>query len=590
MKLTPDDNHFKFTTETIAFPLYFVLFMWIIYWVELQFGFNFGKYGLYPRTVKGLTGIIVSPFLHANLKHLFSNSLPLFVLLTMLLYFYKKVAYKVLVIGTILLGLLTWIIGRSNLHIGASGIVYLLFSFIFFSGIIRKYYRLTAVSLVVIFLYGGMVWYLFPIDEKISWEGHSSGFVIGLLLAIWYRKIGPKPYQYAWEKPDYTKDTFDLQFDENGNFIPPKPKEELEPIPEKLKISYHYINNNDNFAKQDAKQMMDIQNNVLLKKYNTFGIDVKAKEFVSVTNKNQLRQILQQNKDVFILSGGSNMLLTKDLDTLVIKLDLKEKKVIGQSDTHVFVQVQAGENWHEFVLWCIENDFGGVENLSLIPGNVGASPIQNIGAYGVEVKDVINSVNVLDKNSLQEMVIPNSNCKFGYRNSVFKQELKDKVVITSVVFKLTKKNNHQIKAQYGAIQKELESKEIVLPSIKDISDVVIKIRSEKLPNPNEIGNSGSFFKNPVVEKELFESLFKKHPTMPYYKVGEKYKIPAGWLIEKAGFKGKRFGDAGVHQNQALVLVNYGNATGKEILNLSNTIRNSIKNNFNINLETEVNIF
>lgn len=589
MKLTPDANHFKFTTETIAFPLYFVLFMWIIYWIELQFGFNFGKYGLYPRTIKGLTGIVVSPFLHANLKHLFSNSVPLFVLLTMLFYFYKKVAYKVLLLGTILLGLVTWIIGRSNLHIGASGIVYLLFSFIFFSGIIRKYYRLTAVSLVVIFLYGGMVWYLFPIDEKISWEGHSSGFVIGLLLAIWYRKTGPKPYQYAWEKSDYTKDEFDLQFDENGNFIPLKPKEEIEHLPEKMKIIYHYTNNNDNFAEQDAKQMMDFQNNVSLKKYNTFGIDVKAKEFVIVRTKNQLQQILQKNKDIFILSGGSNMLLTKDLNALVVKLDLRGKRVIGQSDTHVFVQVQAGENWHEFVLWCISKDFGGVENLSLIPGNVGASPIQNIGAYGVEVKDVINSVNVLDINSLKETTISNSNCKFGYRNSIFKQELKDKVIITSVVFKLSKKK-HQIKAQYGVIQKELEKKGIVQPTIKDISDVVIKIRSEKLPNPNEIGNSGSFFKNPIVEKEVFDLLYKKYPIMPYYKVGEKYKIPAGWLIEKAGFKGKRFGDAGVHQNQALVLVNYGNATGKEILNLANTIRESVKNNFNINLETEVNIF
>jgi len=589
MKVTPDNNHFKFTTETIAVPFYFVLFLWIVYWIELQFGYNFGKYGLYPRTTKGLLGIFVSPFLHGNLKHLFNNSVPLFVLLVMLFYFYKKIAYKVLVLGTIFLGLLTWIIGRSNLHIGASGIVYLLFSFIFFSGIIRKYYRLTAVSLVVIFLYGGMVWYLFPVDQKISWEGHSSGFIVGLLLAVWYRKIGPEPYRYAWEKSDYQKDTFDLQFDENGNFIPPKPKEENENLQENITINYHFKKNNDNFADIKKQGIMPIQRNISLKNYNTFGVDVKAKQFITITNTKDLKKILSNNKTVFILGGGSNMLLTKDVEKLVVKLDLKGIEVQKEDENYVYIEVQAGENWHEFVLWAIEKNFGGIENLSLIPGNVGASPIQNIGAYGVEVKDVTDSVNVLDKNTLEEIKIKNEFCHFGYRNSIFKQKLKNQVIITSVVFKLTK-NKHQIKASYGAIKQELEKNGILHPTIKNISDAVIKIRSEKLPNPKEIGNSGSFFKNPIVTKEVFLSIFNEYPKMPYYKVGEKYKIPAGWLIEKCGFKGKRFKDAGVHKNQALVLVNYGSATGDEILNLANTIRESVKKTFNIQLETEVNIF
>ncbi|HFS67593.1 MAG TPA: UDP-N-acetylmuramate dehydrogenase, partial [Flavobacteriia bacterium] len=264
-------------------------------------------------------------------------------------------------------------------------------------------------------------------------------------------------------------------------------------------------------------------------------------------------------------------------------------KILKEENNEVYIEVQAGENWHEFVLWAIANNFGGIENLSLIPGNVGASPIQNIGAYGVEVKDVIHSVNVLDKNTLQLNNIPNKFCDFTYRNSVFKQDLKDKAIITSVIFKLTK-NKHTIKDTYGAIKKELENKGITKPTIRDVSDTIIKIRSEKLPNPKEIGNSGSFFKNPVVNKEIFAKIQQENPDMPFYQVGEKFKIPAGWLIEQSGFKGKRFGDAGVHKNQALVLVNYGNATGNEILNLANTIRESVKKRYNINLETEVNIF
>ncbi len=592
MKLTPDSNNFKFTTETIAFPLYFVLFMWVVFWFETTFHYNFVKYGLYPKSLTGLRGILFAPFLHSDLKHLFSNSVPLFVLLLLLMYFYRKIAYKILIIGTIILGLLTWLIGRENYHIGASGIVYLLFSFIFFSGLIRKYYRLTAVSLMVIFLYGGMVWFLFPVDEKISWEGHLSGFIVGLILAVWYRKIGPEPFQYEWEKPNYKKDAFDLQFDDNGNFILPKSEEEKYELAQKLKINYHYIPNKEvkktTFA-TSITTMNKIQQNISLKPYNTFGLDVPAKEFIQINSMQALKQILAYNKDVFVLGGGSNMLLTKPIESLVVKLDVKGKRILSEDENQVIVEVFAGENWHNFVLWAIENDYGGIENLSLIPGNVGACPIQNIGAYGVEVKDVILRVHVLERATLQEKIIPNPQCNFGYRTSIFKTSEKDKYIITSVVFKLTKKN-HQIKASYGTIQQELKNNKINEPTIKDISNAVVKIRSEKLPNPTEIGNSGSFFKNPVVEKDIFIKIQTEYPNMPFYAVNDKYKIPAGWLIEQCGFKGKRFGDAGVHKNQALVLVNYGNATGKEILQLSEQIKSCIKNTFNINLETEVNIF
>jgi len=210
-------EQFKFSPLILAIPLYFVLFLWIIYWVEVKFGFNFNKYGVYPRTLKGLRGIIFSPFIHGDIKHLFHNSLPLFVLLFSLYYFYRKVALKIFLYGTLFTGLLTWLIARKSFHIGASGIIYLLFSFIFFSGIIRKNYRLIAVSLMVIFLYGSMVWYLLPVKEDISWEGHLSGFAIGLIFAFYYRKVGPQKFMYEWEKKDYQYDEFDQMFDEEGN-------------------------------------------------------------------------------------------------------------------------------------------------------------------------------------------------------------------------------------------------------------------------------------------------------------------------------------------------------------------------------------
>lgn len=334
---------------------------------------------------------------------------------------------------------------------------------------------------------------------------------------------------------------------------------------------------------------MNIQKNISLKPYNTFGIDVFAREFVNVTSIDDLREVLSNNKDLFVLSGGSNVLLVRDIDELTLHIALNGISVLKETKKHVYVQANAGENWHEFVLWCIKNDFGGLENLSLIPGNVGTSPMQNIGAYGVEIKDTFHKLEAMEIATGKLDEFSNNDCNFGYRNSVFKNELKGKYIITSVVFKLTKEK-HKLNYSYGAIQSELEKRNIDKPTIKDISDVVIDIRNTKLPNPKEIGNSGSFFKNPVISSEAFKKLQEKYPTVPSYTISEtEIKVPAGWLIEQCGFKGKRFGDAGVHKNQALVLVNYGNATGKEIYNLAQEIQQTVKNTFDISLDIEVNV-
>jgi UDP-N-acetylmuramate dehydrogenase len=304
---------------------------------------------------------------------------------------------------------------------------------------------------------------------------------------------------------------------------------------------------------------------VSLKNFNTFGVDAIAKRYVSISEVKELQEIVALEKELFVLSGGSNLLLTQDLDTLVVHLNTKGKELVALDKTHAKIKVQAGENWHEFVLWCLEKNYGGLENLSLIPGNVGTSPIQNIGAYGVEVKDRITEVEALEIATGKLQIFQNKDCHFGYRESVFKNKLKGQYILTSVTFQLSTKA-HQIEASYGAIQEELALKHIFQPTPKDISAAVIKIRNSKLPNPKEIGNSGSFFKNPVVEKTLFKTVQKKFKNMPFYVLtDDRYKIPAGWLIEQCGFKGKRFGTVGVHEKQALVLVNYGSATGKEVI-------------------------
>ncbi len=334
---------------------------------------------------------------------------------------------------------------------------------------------------------------------------------------------------------------------------------------------------------------MQIRKNISLKKYNTFGIDVKAKEFIEVQSLTDLKNVVSTYKGFFILSGGSNLLLTKDIEKLVIYLNIKGIEIDKQYNNDVYVKVNAGENWHEFVLWCIDHDFGGIENMSLIPGNVGTSPIQNIGAYGIELKDTMYELEALEIATGELKTFSNAECEFGYRNSVFKNKLKGQFIITYVTFKLTTKK-HQLNSSYGAIQLELEKNNIQNPTIKDISNAVIAIRQSKLPDPKELGNSGSFFKNPVILKHQFRQLQHKFPDVPHYIISEtEVKVPAGWLVEQCGFKGKRFGDAGVHKNQALVLVNYGNATGKEIFELSKKIQQSVLEKFNVQLEAEVNI-
>lgn len=336
---------------------------------------------------------------------------------------------------------------------------------------------------------------------------------------------------------------------------------------------------------------MQIQHNFSLKNYNTFGIEAKAKQFVAVHSTEELKQVLETHKGEakFILGGGSNMLLTQDINALVIHVDLKGIKIIKEDDDHVWVESRAGEVWHEFVLWTIDQNFGGLENMSLIPGNVGTTPIQNIGAYGTEIKDTFVSCNAMNIATQEMKTFEKAECKFGYRESIFKQEAKDQYVITSVVFQLTKRN-HKINTAYGDITKELEKNNIVTPTLKEVSNAVIAIRQSKLPDPKELGNSGSFFKNPIIPKALYEKAHAQFPEMPHYVVSEtEVKVPAGWLIEQAGFKGKRFGDAGIHKNQALVLVNYGSATGQEILAVSRDIQATVLEKYGIAIEAEVNV-
>ncbi len=332
------------------------------------------------------------------------------------------------------------------------------------------------------------------------------------------------------------------------------------------------------------------QENISLKSYNTFGIDIYAESFISVISIEQLKKIIEKNKDIFILSGGSNILLTQNISNPVIHLNIKGKEILKtQLQDTIFIKVQAGENWHEFVLWTLKNNFGGLENLSLIPGNVGTSPMQNIGAYGVEIKDVFYQLEALEIATGKIKIFKKEDCNFGYRESVFKNISKGKYIITNVTFQLTK-NHHKLNTKYGAIQTKLENNNITKPTIKDVSNAVIAIRQKKLPDPKVIGNGGSFFKNPVISIQQFNDIQKDYPKIPHYPISEELvKTPAGWLIEQSGFKGKRFGDAGVHKNQALVLVNYGNATGKEILDLAKIIQNTVQNKFRISLSMEVNV-
>lgn len=335
---------------------------------------------------------------------------------------------------------------------------------------------------------------------------------------------------------------------------------------------------------------MNIQENISLQPFNTFGIDKKVKFFVKAKSEDDVKKALifakESHLPIFILGGGSNILLTKDLEALVLKIEITGINVIGENEDEVLVEVGAGENWHTFVLHCIENDWAGAENLSLIPGTVGASPMQNIGAYGVEIKEIFKSLQAINRDTLQEKTFNALDCGFGYRESVFKNDLKDQFVITKVVFALKKKPVFHV--EYGAIKQTLEDMGIKKPNIASISQAVIQIRQSKLPDPKIIGNAGSFFKNPTVPLEFFESLKKTFPEIPSFPNEQGVKIPAAWLIEKAGWKGKTFGKIGVHKNQPLVLVNYGGGDGNEIKILSEKIQESVHKIFGIMLHPEVN--
>lgn len=337
---------------------------------------------------------------------------------------------------------------------------------------------------------------------------------------------------------------------------------------------------------------MDIQENVSLLPYNTFGIAETAARFIILTDKEQLSAITALGylpEELHIIGGGSNILLTQPIEGLTILNQLKGIEVMNEDEDHVWVRVSSGEVWHDFVLKAIVNGWAGIENLSLIPGTVGAAPMQNIGAYGVEVKQAIEEVTAWHWAEQKFITYNNEQCAFGYRDSIFKHELKKKVFITDVLFKLHKKPAYN--TSYGAITDELQKMGVEELSIKSISDAVIAIRSSKLPDPKKIGNTGSFFKNPTIPIGQYDHLVLEYPAMPSYPVDEQtIKVPAGWLIEKAGLKGYTKGNAGVHDRQALVLVNKGGVTGKEVFDLSEEILQTVKDKFGILLEREVQIW
>ncbi|HVT85309.1 MAG TPA: UDP-N-acetylmuramate dehydrogenase [Chitinophagaceae bacterium] len=342
---------------------------------------------------------------------------------------------------------------------------------------------------------------------------------------------------------------------------------------------------------------MQVQEHISLRSYNTFGIDVKARYFAAFSDVAALEELLTSYPDtsLFILGGGSNILFTKDINGLVLKNEIKGIDEIWEDEEYVYVKAGAGENWHQFVLHCINNNWAGIENLSLIPGNVGAAPMQNIGAYGVELQDVFHSLEALDRQAIKIVTFTSGDCEFGYRESVFKRKFKDQFIILNVTLKLHKHPIFHI--EYGTVKQELEKMGVKELSIRSISHAIINIRNSKLPDPGQVGNAGSFFKNPLIPESKYSELKEKFPEMPSFPApGNFVKIQAGWLIEHCGpgintesWKGFRRGDAGCYPRQALVLVNYGHATGQEIFQLSEEISGSVKNKFGVELEREVNI-
>ena len=339
--------------------------------------------------------------------------------------------------------------------------------------------------------------------------------------------------------------------------------------------------------------MIRIEDNVRLRPYNTFGIAATAKHFCQIESIEAFQELITspiyRNEPHLTLGGGSNILFTHDFDGLVIKNEIKGMEVVKENDERIWIKAGAGEGWHSLVMYCVSHNWGGIENLSLIPGTVGAAPMQNIGAYGVEIKDVIENVEAIDTTTGHVRSFNKKECHFNYRESVFKQELKGKYFISSVTLTLTKKN-HLLTTSYGAIHDTLKQLNLSEVTISSISNAVIHIRQQKLPDPSLIGNAGSFFKNPTITKEQLDILKKHYPSIPSYTTENQYvKVPAGWLIEQCGWKGKRINNIGVHSQQALVLVNYGDGVGDEILQLATAIQSSVKEKFDIHLATEVNI-
>jgi len=338
---------------------------------------------------------------------------------------------------------------------------------------------------------------------------------------------------------------------------------------------------------------MDRQENKSLKDLNTFGLEANARLYVACNTIADVQEALQ-DKDItgtnlFILGGGSNILLTNDVDGCVLKMNIRGMQVLEEDDDHVLIRIGAGENWHEFVLYAIEQDWGGIENLSLIPGTMGAAPMQNIGAYGVEIEQVFDHLRAVRRKDGEVITFRKAECAFGYRESIFKTTHKDQYIICDVTLRLTK-TKHQINTSYGAIRQVLTDNQISSPTIRDVSDAVIQIRRTKLPDPAEIGNSGSFFKNPVISAMRYRDLQTEYPEIPGYKLdGGEVKVPAAWLIERCGWKGHVRNNIGVHRNQALVLVNYGGGNGKDVEILAREIQASVKKEFGISLMPEVNI-
>ena len=339
--------------------------------------------------------------------------------------------------------------------------------------------------------------------------------------------------------------------------------------------------------------MKDLKHYSLLP-HNTFGIQADCDRFIDMETEDDVMKLkdMLDDKDMplLIIGRGSNLLLTDDYHATVLHCSIKGKTIVKEDGNSVLLRCGAGEEWDSIVDYCVAHDWQGIENLSLIPGEVGASAVQNIGAYGTEVKEIIHSVEAVEISTGKKHTFSNEQCEYSYRQSKFKNEWKDRFIITHVTYRLEKSTDYIPKVDYGNIKSELERKGISLPTMKDIRDVVISIRKDKLPDPEVEGNAGSFFMNPIVEKATFMNLLEQYPDMPHYNVdSEREKIPAGWMIDQCGWKGKTLGKAGVHDRQALVLVNRGGATGKDILHLCNTIRNDVKQKFGIDIHPEVNI-